>query len=336
MKKHYFFTSILAVAVLSFSNTRAQNITTIAGTLGIGTDDGSISILATSAHLKKPFSVFISSTTDNLYISDQYNSKIKEVLNGDHKLYSIGGNGIASYKDGRGDTALFNLPGGIFANYSGDTVYVTDVQNQVVRKLATSVASAGYYFVTTIAGTVGASGATGDGGLATSAKLSSPAAVWLDLSHNIYIADAGNNKIRKIDASGNISTIAGTGTPGAAGDGGLAVSAQLNSPTGIFVDSSNNIYIADQGNNKIRKIDASGNISTVAGGGSTLGDGGPATSAQLNKPTGVCYFAGSIYIADRDNNRIRKVDATGKISTIAGNGTAGSSGNNGPAYITYK
>ncbi len=333
MKKIYLFTSILA-ATMSVSVLHAQNIHTIAGTLGIGTDDGSVSLPALSAHFKKPFAVVVNANTGNIVVADQNNNKVKLELSIDHKIYSIAGNGAAGYKSGRGDTSLFNETGGLWVNFTGDTILVCDVQNQVVRKIATSVASAGYFFTTTIAGTVGSMGFSGDGSAATSAQFKNPYSVWKDASGNIYVADAGNNRIRKIDVSGNISTYAGTGTPGFSGDGSGASSAELNSPTGIFIDSTNMMYIADQGNQRVRKIDMStGTITTVAGNGTMgyAGDNGSATSAELNNPTGVCMFAGNIYIADRDNNRIRRVTSGGIITTIAGAGTAGSTGDGGLA-----
>ncbi len=187
--------------------------------------------------------------------------------------------------------------------------------------------------ISTIAGN-GTAGYSGDGGPAASAELNSPSGVAVDFSGNIYIADYKNNRIRRVDASGVISTVAGKGTAGYSGDGGPASSAELSTPSGVAVDTSGNIYIADSSNNCIRKVDASGVISTVAGKGTGgySGDGGPASSAELSSPFGVAVDAsGNIYIADDKNNRIRKVDASGVISTVAGNGTGGYSGDGGPA-----
>ena len=169
-----------------------------------------------------------------------------------------------------------------------------------------------FYNINTIAGT-GTAGSTGDGGLATAAQLNLSSIVEVDSSGNVYIADTSNHKIRKISAStGFISTIAGTGTAGITGDGGLATSAALNSPRGLTFDSLGNVYIADTGNHKIRKISAStGFISTIAGtgtGGST-GDGGLAISSQLRNPTGLAVDSfRNIYISDSNNSKIRKLD----------------------------
>jgi sugar lactone lactonase YvrE len=152
----------------------------------------------------------------------------------------------------------------------------------------------------------------------------------VDGSGTIYVADTGNGVIRKVDASGKITTVAGNNglSGGYSGDGGAATNAALHSPKGVFVDGSGNLYIADTGNNVIRKVDASGKITTVAGnysvGGQYGGDGGAATNASLNAPSGMAMDgAGNLYIADSDNQVIRKVDASGMITTVAGGGTSG-------------
>jgi len=184
----------------------------------------------------------------------------------------------------------------------------------------------------------GTGGYSGDGAAATSAELYDPTGVAVDSAGNIYIAEQNNNRIRKVSTSGNISTVAGNGTKVYSGDGGAAISAELNQPAGVAVDSAGNIYIADYVNHSIRKVDTSGKISTVAGdgpgNGSYNGDGILATSAELYYPSGVAVdSAGNIYIADTINYRIRKVDAsTGYISTVAGNGAHyGSIGDGGAA-----
>jgi sugar lactone lactonase YvrE len=202
--------------------------------------------------------------------------------------------------------------------------------------------------IDTVAGN-GTAGSTGDGGLATSAELHSPYGVAVDTSGNIYIADQANNKIRKVTATtGDISTVAGDGTAGYSGDGGLATSAELNAPTGVAVDLAGNLYIADSSNNRIRAVNTgsstvtiagvsipAGDINTVAGTGTAgySGDGGAATSAKLNDPFAIALDgAGDFFIADRNNNRIREVSSsTADINTVAGNGTAGFSGDGGAA-----
>ena len=145
----------------------------------------------------------------------------------------------------------------------------------------------------------------------------------LDASGNLYIADDDNNRIRKVDTNGIITTVAGNGSASYSGDGGAATNASLYYPCGVAFDASGNLYIADYGNNRIRKVDTNGIITTVAGNGSCgySGDGGAATNASLYYPYGVALDAfGNLYIADYDNNRIRKVDTNGIITTVAGNG----------------
>ena len=207
-------------------------------------------------------------------------------------------------------------------------VYIAEQFGNRIRKVGTDGV------ISTVAGGNGGYGFNGDGGAATSTNLNYPSGVAVDAVGNIYIADQNNQRIRKVNSNGIISTVAGNGTQGFSGDGGAATSAQLNSPSGVTVDAAGNIYIADQFNNRIRKVNSSGVISTVAGNGTQgfSGDGGAATSAQLYSSGGVAVdAAGNIYIADNGNNVIRKVNTNGIISTIAGNGTQGFSGDGGAA-----
>ncbi len=179
--------------------------------------------------------------------------------------------------------------------------------------------------ITTVAGN-GTAGYSADDVAATTSELNLPVFVATDAAGNFYIADQNNNRIRKVNVTGVITTVAGTGTAGFFGDGGPAVMAQLNSPTGVFVDRGGNILIADVGNYRIRKVDTSGVITTVAGSGirGSGGDGGPATSAQFyNAVRCVSDASNNLYIADQSNHRVREVDGTGTITTIAGTGAEG-------------
>src|ERR1051326_7075477 len=185
--------------------------------------------------------------------------------------------------------------------------------------------------ISTAAGT-GTAGYTGDGGPATAAELNTPFGVAVDAAGNFYIAEWSNHRVRKVDTSGVITTIAGIGIAGFGGDGGPATQAALNSPEGVAVDSAGNVYIADSFNNRIRKIDTSGTITTIAGTGEPRYTGeGVATQVGLNDPSGIAVDrSGNIYIADNSSHRVRKLSG-GTISTIAGTGIAGFSGDGGPA-----
>ncbi len=188
--------------------------------------------------------------------------------------------------------------------------------------------------MTAFAGT-GESGYSGDGGKATEAKLKIPAGLTFDKKGNLYIADRNNHRVRKVDTRGSITTVAGNGTAGFSGDGGKATEAMLNLPSGIAVDDNGNIYISDRSNDRIRRVDNKGIITTIAGNGvdGYKGDNDPATQAQLSKPFGLALDKkGNLYIADRGNNRIRKVNPHGIITTVAGDGGFFFMGDNGPAY----
>jgi sugar lactone lactonase YvrE len=211
---------------------------------------------------------------------------------------------------------------------SAGNLYIADPNNYRIRKVATNGT------ITTFAGN-GSSGSSGDGGAATNAQLFRPDGVAVDYSTgNVYIADASYHIIRRVAATtGIITTFAGKSSRGYSGDEGAATSAQLNTPRGIAVDSTGNVYIADTINNRIRKVAATtGIITTFAGNGSAgySGDDDAATSAQLRSPRGVAVDSkGNVYIADTDNHRIRRVATNGKITTFAGNGSAGFSGGDG-------
>ena len=243
-------------------------------------------------------------------------------------IHTFAGTGDYGYTGdgGPAKSARLSAPYGVSVDANGN-VYIADTGNSVIRKVDTSGK------ITTIAGN-GMQGFSGDGGLATSASLYAPTRAVPDRSGNLYIADYYNQRIRKVDPAGIIATFAGTGDFGYNGDGILATSAQLNSPYGIAVDSVGNVYIADSFNYRIRKVDTSGMITTIAGDGwgGAIGDGGPATSAELSEPEDVALDGhGNIYIADAANSKIRKIDSSGIITTLAGNGNFDFGGDGGPA-----
>jgi sugar lactone lactonase YvrE len=174
----------------------------------------------------------------------------------------------------------------------------------------------------------------GDGGPALEATLQEPVGIAFDAAGNLYFADRDNHAVRKVDASGIILTVAGTGEPGYSGDGGPAVAAQLERPQDVAVDEGGNLYITDSVNNRIRRVDIAGTITTFAGTGESgySGDGGPATDAMLANPVEVVIArSGEVYFSSDDNHAVRKVDANGIISTVAGTGEPGFAGDGGPA-----
>ena len=252
-------------------------------------------------------------------------------------ISTVAGTGNAGYSgDGSAATsAKLNQPLGLALDSAGN-LYISDYGSHVVRM----VNPAGN--ISTIAGNnVSGPGYSGDSGPAAGAQLNQPAGLALDSAGNLYIADSGNHVVRKVDTSHNIRTVAGQcASPcsgGFSGDGDLANGAVLNTPMGVAVDGTGNLYIADYGNHRVRRVDSvSGNITTIAGDGTGDygGDGSAATAAHLNHPYSVALdSAGNLYIADRDNNVIRKVDPAGIIGTVAGNQGqgAGFSGDNGSA-----
>ena len=243
-------------------------------------------------------------------------------------ISTVGGNGIMGYSGDGGQATNAELfqPHGIAFDVTGN-MYIADETNNLIRKINT------LGIITTIAGT-GAVGYSGDGGQATAAELKHPTQVVIDMAGNIYISDYFNNCIRKVNTAGIISTIAGNGTGGFSGDGGQATAAALNWASSLFMDTIGNLFIADEGNNRIRMVNTNGIITTIAGNGTAgyNGDGGQATAAELHNPFGVFLdAAGSLYISDAVNNCIRKVNTAGIITTIAGTGTAGYSGDGGQA-----
>ncbi|MET9469515.1 RICIN domain-containing protein [Streptomyces sp. NPDC006544] len=236
------------------------------------------------------------------------------------------GDAGAAGDDGPAVAARLDRPYGLAMDNTG-TLYFSDYNNHCVRRVTTDGR------IRTVAGT-GTAGYGGDHGPALSAQLDGPREVAVDRAGNLYIADSENNRIRKVTVDGQIGTVAGTGTAGFSGDGGLAVAAELNCPYGVAVDSTGNLYIADTDNHRVRQVTPDGQIRTVAGTGTPgfSGDGGPAAAAQLNSPYGVAVDgAGDLYLTDAENHRVRRVAGDGTISTVAGTGTGGFSGDGGPA-----
>ncbi len=294
----------------------AYTITTIAGdnTAGYTAD----AVAATTSELNQPYGIALDSS-GNLYIGDQINYRVRKVAAG--TISTVAGDGTSGYL---GDTAAatsaeLGRVSGVAVDSSGN-LYISDPDNYVIRKVSGGT-------ITTYAGNNSLGpGGTGDLLLAINAQLSEPTGLAVDAAGNLYIADTGNSRIRKVTASsGNITSIS-TG------------SFILSSPKGVAVDLAGNVYIADTNDSRILKVATVGSITvttTVAGTDTGAwgysGDGGPATSALLNHPGGVAVdAAGNIYIADTDNQRIRRVSAaTGTITTVAGTKFSGYTGDGG-------
>jgi trimeric autotransporter adhesin len=253
-------------------------------------------------------------------------------------ITTVAGDGRYIYGDGGPATmACLNGPHSLALDSIGN-IYVADTGNNLIRLIGTNG------IITRIAG-AGSPGGFINPGLALGVSLNSPTDICLDSAGNYYFSDQLNHRVCKVDTNGNLSIFAGinqsTPHPGFSGDGGPAYGAGLNRPVGLTFDAFGNLYIADRSNNRIRKVDTNGIITTVAGSGGLggfgySGDGGYATNGVMNAPGGVAFdAAGNMFIADTANNVIRKVDTNGIITTVAGNGTAGFEGDNGPATNAF-
>jgi sugar lactone lactonase YvrE len=315
---------ILSIAGTAWQSFPQQGIiTTYAG-------GGSNSTVALSAEIVTPLSVAVDSS-GSIYIATD---GMPQVFRVDRSggLTVVAGTSVAGFSGDGGPATSASLSGSSGAAVdSHGNLFIADTWNDRIRRVDAATG-----IITTVAGD-GSWGFSGDGGPATSAGLYLIEGVAVDASGNLFIADNQNARIRRVDAvTGIITTVAGNGTWGYSGDGGLATSASLNLPMGVAVDVRGNLLIADEGNSRVRRVDAvTGIITTVAGDGNWgySGDGGLATSASLAWPLGVAVDAlGNLFIADSSNNRIRRVDATtGIITTVAGDGNSGFSGDGGPA-----
>jgi predicted phage tail protein/sugar lactone lactonase YvrE len=284
---------------------------------------------ATSAGVPAPAATAFDSS-GNLYIASTSGQEVRKVSPTGIISTVAGKAGTAGFSGDGGPAALAKLssPTGLAVDTSGN-LYIADTGNHRVRKISTAGT------ITTVVGN-GTAGSTGDGGPATSAELTTPVDVKVSPAGDLYIADGGASKIRKVDAGGTISTFAGSGTAGYNGDGIAATAAKLNQPNFLYVSSGGDVYIDDTANNRVRMVDsATGLISTVAGTGVSGygGDGGAATAAKLSSPQGIVVDSiGDLFISDYNNERIRKVNPSGTITTIAGTGRSGFAGDGGPAF----
>ena len=297
-------------------------ITTFAGNgKGAFAGDGSF---ATSASLFFPTDVAIDSN-GNVFIADGTNVRIRRVNSaGIISTFAGGGNSLLN---GPALQARLDVPTALAIDNQGNVVFPLIYLRQVRRVTPQQ-------FITTVAGSAGGGPAAGDGGPAAAAALLDPLGIASDSAGNLYVADQSDNRIRKISMARIISTYAGTGVYGSSGNGGLATNAEVGNPRGVGLDPAGNVYFTTPAGARVRRITPGGAIANFAGVGTIgfSGDGGPATAAQMNGPIGVIGDTqGNVYISELANARIRRVSSTGIITTIAGTGVEGYSGDGGPA-----
>jgi uncharacterized protein (TIGR03437 family) len=310
------------------------SLITVAGTGSTGVYSGDNNP-AVNAAISLPLDVAVD-RFGTLYIADFGNSRVRAVSNGIITTVAGNTNGAPAVDGGLAINVRLAGPTGVTVDRNGNVYFVeagigsgTGLARGDFR--VWKVTTAGIF---TAAAGNGLVSYSGDGGAAASAQLNGAAAVAVDAGGNVYIADTGNHRVRRVAASGGIATIAGTGTPGFAVENGPPAAAQLNAPQGLVVDALGRVFIADTSNSRVRRADPGGNIITVAGNGNAayFGDGTPANRASVNMPEGLALdAAGNLYIADTLDSVVRKMDPAGTITTIAGFGTPGFSGDGGPA-----
>lgn len=298
--------------------TPAGAVTTLAGSGVAGSKDG-----AGSAAQFIMLRSITSDSSGNLYVSEALSSKIRKITP-QGIVTSICGSG-AGAEDGSGSAASFFNPSGVAVDNLGNS-YIADATNHKIRKITADG------IVTTLAGSSSGNGSTD--GVGSNASFNSPRGVAVDSVGNVYVADTLNHKIRKITPSGAVSTLAGSGGNGSTN--GVGAEASFNTPYGLAVDVSGNVYVADTLNRKIRKITSAGEVTTLAGSGVFGSSDGNATTATFSSPYGVAVDeAGFVYVADLGSHKIRKITSTGNVTTLAGSGSAGAIDGTGIAASFY-
>jgi trimeric autotransporter adhesin len=312
--------ALLACCTFFTNDLKAQKVYTLAGT-GVQGYAGEDSVATDIAvKINTPSQIAID-TAGNIIFADKNNAVVRRVNMRTGRIRTIAGNGTAGYSgDGGAATAAqLRAPVGVAVDDTG-SIFISDLASQTIRRVTP------LGVISTYAGVDNTPGFTGDGGPAAAANFHNPFYITVDKNRNLYIADTTNNLIRKIDPTGTISTVAGSGTAGYSGDGGPATAARLHWPTSVAADTLGNLYIMDSRNNAVRKVNSSGIITSIAGNPSIgavswgyTGDGGQATSAQLNYPIDLAVDKyGNVFIADINNDAIRMVTADGRIKTVAG------------------
>jgi sugar lactone lactonase YvrE len=292
--------------ILASGNGIDTTVTTFAGS-GVSTfANGN----GTSASFTSP-SGLVFDSSGNLFVADPWSLRIRRI-SPSGVVSTFAGSGNFGYADGIGTAAVFNIPHSIAIDGSGN-FYVSERDNNRIRKITANAT------VTTLAGSGSAAFADGNG---TSASFNQPYGMAVDSFGNVYVADTNNNRIRKITPSGNVTTFAGSGTAGFAD--GSGVSANFSAPGGLAIDQSGNLYVADTGNHRIRKISSSGVVTTFAGSGSLGSLDATGTAASFNQPLGLAIDNfGNLYVGDWNSNKVRQINPNGVVITIAGSGTLG-------------
>ena len=285
------------------------SVTTLAGSGTQGSTDGA----GTAASFNGQWGCAMGAN-GNLYVADTYNNKIRKIAF-DGTVTTIAGTGVQGNQDGAAAIATFSLPYGITVD-KNDNIYVSEIGTDNIRKIAPDGT------VSTFAGSP--TGQTGSlDGADTSATFNDPLGLATDADGNIYVSDAANNKIRKITPGRIVTTIAGTGSSGAAN--GTALSATFNTPLSIAVDGAKNLFVTEKSNYDIRKIAADGSVTTVAGTGQPGSADGAGTSASFNFPVGiVADLSGNLYVTDNAFGTVRIITPAGFVATLAGNGNSAS------------
>lgn len=320
---HSFRLILWYLLFLFFSvHAQAQSIqldSTFLRTLAGDGSSGAINGAGSASRFNVPAGI-CSDTAGNIYVADFANHLIRKITTTPIVTVStFAGSGAAGSNNGVGTSASFNGPSGVVCDLAGN-VYVADQFNQLIRRIT----PAGV--VSTYAGNFSVGSGNGP---ALSASFNFPCGIAIDLSGNLYIADQYNHLIRKITVTGVVSTLAGTKNVAGYNDAQDTL-ARFNIPTGVAVDLSGNVYVADQNNHRIRKITPSGLVSTVAGSGAAAFADGTSAVAQFHTPTGlIVNAAGDIFVADRNNQRIRKIATNGEVSTLVGDGNYQSQDGNG-------
>lgn len=279
-------------------------VTTLAGSGQAGSANGT----GANASFNKPWGV-AADAAGNVYVADYGNNLIR-MISPAGVVSTLAGSGQAGSANGTGTAAYFNLPSGVAVDALGN-VYVADHGNNMIRKISSSGV------VSTLAG-----------------SFNRPTGVAVDTAGNVYVVDQGSESIRLISPAGVVSTLAGSGQAGSANGTGIAAS--FTTPYGLAVDAEGNVYVADEGNQLIRKISPAGVVSTLAGGGTGDSANGAGTAAAFHNPFGVAVdAAGNVYVADFSSNMIRKIDTYGVVSTLAGTGTPGAANSHFPSNDLY-